>query len=102
MESKTEPICFNGLVMDFRDRLYWKFESEWNIQTLEDINNRLKLLNDGYLQDIELQKIIHLLDDYTNKRIADKTTNSNELFQLETRLLNLIEGNPLNPRRLEG
>jgi uncharacterized protein YfkK (UPF0435 family) len=102
MESKTEPICFNGMVMDFRDRLYWKFESEWNIQTLEDINNRLKLLNDGYMQNPKLEKIIHELEDLITKLLDDKTTNTNDLYQLETQLLNLIEGNPLNHRRLEG
>jgi hypothetical protein len=102
MSCKTQDKCFNCTLIDFRDRLYWKFESEWYIQSLQDTTNRLKLLYDGYSQDIELEKIIQLLNNYTNQKIKDKTTNINELFQLETKLLTLVECCDKHPQRMEG
>jgi len=102
MQSETQTPCHNELVIDFRDRLYWKFESEWNIQTLDDINNRLKVLNDGFMQNPKLERIIHELKDLIIKLVEDKTTNTNQLFQIEHQLLNLIEGNPNNPNKVRG
>jgi hypothetical protein len=90
------------MLIDFKDRLYWNVEIEWYIQSIQDTINRLKLLHDGYSQDIELEKIIQLLNNYTNKKIKDKITNTNELFQLETRLLTLVEKCNKNPQKVEG
>jgi hypothetical protein len=90
------------MLIDFRDRLYWKLESEWYIQSIQDTINRLKLLHDGYSQDIELEEIIQQLNKYTNKKLEDKTTNTNELFQLETQLLTLVKNCDKNPQKVEG
>lgn len=102
MNCNSQVKCFNCKIIDFRDRLYWKFESEWNIQSLQDTTNRLRLIHDGYLQDPELEEIIQRLENYTNKQIEHKTTNINELYQLETQLLTLVEGCKKHPPKMEG
>lgn len=80
MQCRTQDQRFNCMLIDFRDRLYWKYESEWYIQSIQDTTNRLKLLYDGYSQDNQLlKKNIQLLKKYTNK-----------LFKIETQLLTLI------------
>jgi len=97
MQSKPEPIPFNGLFFDFKEIYYSIIETEWSIQILEDVINRLKLLHDGYLQDMELEKIISELETFNQHLIEDKTTSRGELFEIETKLIsgkpgNLIEG----------
>lgn len=88
--------------MDFRDLTYRKSEKERNIQNLQLAKDWLKYQNDGHLQDTKLEIIIDLLDDYIDNLLKALTTTNNEVFELEHQLLNLIEGNPNNPRRLEG
>lgn len=97
----TQHECFNCKLIDFRDRLYRKFESEWYIQSIQETTNRLKLLHNGYSQDIELEEIIPRLNNYTNKKIKDKTTNTNELFQLEKKITTLIERCNKNPQKIQ-
>jgi len=95
-------LCKNELIMDFRDLTYRKSDNETYIQNVQGAKSWLKYLNDGYSQDIELDRIIELLDNYIDKQLEALTTNNNELFQLETQLLNLYEGSNNNPRKLEG
>jgi hypothetical protein len=111
MESKSNSIPSNRatikgtvteMLMDWKSLSYTKVEHDFNIQIVEDTTNRLKLLFDGYLQDIALEKIIHELEALKTKLMQDKTTSTGELFEIETKMLNLIEGSSNNPRKLEG
>jgi hypothetical protein len=88
--------------MDFRDLTYQKSDNETYIQNVQGAKDWIKYLNDGHKQHKELDKIIELLNNYIDNQLKALTTNNNELFQLETQLLTLYEGNPNNPRRLEG
>ena len=95
-------LCKNELIMDFKTLTYQRSENEVYIQNVQGAKDWIKYLNDGYSQHKELDRIIELLNNYIDKQLKALTTNNNELFQLETQILNLYEGSPNNPRRLEG
>lgn len=102
MQSKPQTLCHNELIMDFRDLTYRKCEMVTYIQNVQGAKDWIKYLNEGYSQHKDLDRIIELLNNYIDNQLKALTTNNNELFQLETQILNLYEGSPNNPRRLEG
>ena len=102
MQSKTQSLCKNELIMDYRDLTYRKSDKETYIQNIQHAKDWLKYLNDGHSQHTKLEIIIDLLENYIDNQLKALTTNNNELFQLKTQLLSLYEGSPNNPKRLEG
>ena len=68
MQSQTLTKCKNEIVMDFRDLMYRRYESEWYIQDIQGAKSWLKYLNDGYSQDPELDRIIELLNNYIDNQ----------------------------------
>jgi len=107
--TKTRPsngttiqTTVNEMFVDWKSLSYTTVETDFSIQNLNQIINRLKYLHDGYLPEPQIQNAINELETLQEKLIHDKTDVIGESIEIEAKIINLIESSNNDPDKVRG